>query len=68
MSRFFLQIASVAVVAVSLMAFPGCGSKAPTSKPTAGHYEGDGHDHSKDVSKDSGDHKGHDHEKEGAHK
>jgi hypothetical protein len=68
MSRFCLQIASVAVVTVSLMAFPGCGSSSPANKPAgtpaAGHYEGDGHDHRQE----SGDHKGHDHEKAGAHK
>ena len=70
--RFCVQLASVVLVAVSFVALPGCGSQTPTKKaadkPAAGHFEGDGHDHSKDASKDSGDHKGHDHEKEGEHK
>lgn len=66
--RFYLQIASFVLVAVALVAAPGCGSQSPAKKPAdkaaAGHYEGDGHDHSKD----KGDHTGHDHEKEGDHK
>lgn len=68
MIRFYSQLAGVVVVVVSLVALPGCGSSSPTSKsankPAAGHYEGDGHDHSKD----RGDHKGHDHAKDGDHK
>jgi predicted small lipoprotein YifL len=68
MMRFCLQITSVVLVAMSLTALPGCGSQAPATKPsdepTAGHFEGDGHDHSKEAA----DHSGHDHEKEGEHK
>ena len=70
MIRTMLQLASAGLVGVALVALPGCGGssspagKTPASKPASGHYEGDGHDHSKD--KD--DHSGHDHEKEGDHK
>jgi hypothetical protein len=66
MIRTVLQLASAALVIVALVALPGCGgSKTPPAKTPAktGHYEGDGHDHSKDA----GDHSGHDHE-EGEHK
>ena len=59
MKRFFL-IALTGIVAISLATFTGCGSKQPAAKPAAEHFEGDGHDHSKDT----GDHSGHDHEKE----
>lgn len=64
MIRTMLQLASAVLVVAAVVALPGCGgSKSPASKtPPAksGHYEGDGHDHSKD----KGDHSGHDHEKE----
>ena len=66
--RFCVQLASVVLVAVSFVALPGCGSqtpaKKPADKPAAGHFEGDGHDHSKD----SGHPQDHDREKEGSHK
>lgn len=67
MIRTMLQLASAALVIVTLVALPGCGgsSTPPAGTPAqTGHYEGDGHDHSKDA----GDHSGHDHEKEGEHK
>lgn len=67
MIRTVLQLTSAALVIVALVALPGCGdSKTPPAKAPAeaGHYEGDGHDHSKE--KD--DHSGHDHEKGGEHK
>jgi hypothetical protein len=67
MIRTMLQLAGAALVAIALAALPGCGgSKTPASKTPAkaGHYEGDGHDHSKDKS----DHTDHDREKEGEHK
>jgi predicted small lipoprotein YifL len=64
MIRTMLQLASAVLVVAAVVALPGCGgSKSPASKtPPAksGHYEGDGHDHSKDKS----DHSGHSHEKE----
>ena len=57
--RFCLQMTSVVLVAISLTALPGCGSQTPATKPSnepaASHYEGDGHDHSKD----DADHSGH---------
>jgi len=82
MIRTVLQLASAALVIVALVVLPGCGgSKTPPAKTPAktGHYEGDGHDHSKDKavhtegdghdhSKDKAVHTegdGHDHEKEG---
>jgi hypothetical protein len=65
MIRTMLQLASVVLVVAAVAALPGCGgSQTPANKTPAvksGHYEGDGHDHSKD----KGDHSGHDHEKEG---
>ncbi len=64
MIRTMFQLASAVLVVAALVALPGCGgSKTPATKTPAktGHFEGDGHDHSKD--KD--DHSGHDHEKEG---
>ena len=75
MIRTVLQLASVALVIVALVALPGCGgSNTPATKTPAktGHYEGDGHDHGKDKTGhsegDGHDHSGHDHEKEGEHK
>jgi len=73
MIRTMLKLATGALVVVALVALPGCGgSTTPAAKTPAktSHYEGDGHDHSKDKaarsegdghdhSKD--DHKGHDH-------
>lgn len=59
--RFSGPITGVVLFLASLIALPGCGSPSPANnpaeKPAAGHFEGDGHDHSKD----SGDHKDHDH-------
>lgn len=83
MIRTMFKLATAALVVVALAALPGCGGSKPPATKTppakSGHYEGDGHDHSKDKaghsegdghdhSKDKGDHKDHDHEKEGAHK
>lgn len=82
MIRTLLQTASAVLVVAALVALPGCGGSQSPAKSTpatqSGHYEGDGHDHSKDKtghyegdghdhSKDAGDHSGHDHE-EGEHK
>jgi hypothetical protein len=67
MIRTVFQLSSVALIAIALVATPGCGgSKAPASKSTAktAHSEGDGHDHSKDKAAHSED-DGHDHSKEG---
>jgi predicted small lipoprotein YifL len=68
MMRFALYVGSVALVVASLLVLPGCGTKqpagAPAQKPATEHFEGDGHDHSKDGHKDH-DHEGHEHEKEG---
>lgn len=66
MIRNLLQLASAAVIVIALVGLSGCGSSsAPStgSSTQAGHYEGDGHDHSKDT---AGHHEGdgHDHEKE----
>ena len=67
MIRTMFQLVSAVLVVAALVALPGCGgskapaNKTPAAKSSTGHYEGDGHDHSKD--KD--DHSGHDHEKEG---
>lgn len=64
MIRTMFTFATSVMVVIALAALPGCGgSRSPAKKTPAktGHYEGDGHDHSKD--KD--DHSGHDHEKEG---
>ncbi len=61
MIRTLLQLASVFLVVAALVALPGCGSSdtPPANTPeTAGHYEGDGHDHSEHAD----DHAGHDHE------
>jgi hypothetical protein len=66
MIRNVLQLSSVALIVVALVAIPGCGgSKAPTSKSPAkaAHSEGDGHDHSKDKAVHSED-DGHDHSKD----
>jgi hypothetical protein len=67
MIRTMFKLATVVLVVAALVALPGCGgAKTPAAKTPAktGHYDGDGHDHSKD----KGDHSGHDHEKEGEHK
>lgn len=67
MIRTVFHLTSAALVIVALAVTPGCGGSNTPAKNTpakTGHYEGDGHDHSKD----KGDHSGHDHEKEGAHK
>jgi hypothetical protein len=67
MVRILLQLASFVLVVTALVLLPGCGSQSAASKTApaeSGHFEGDGHDHTKDV----GDHSGHDHEKEGEHK
>ena len=67
MIRTMFKLATAVLVVAALVALPGCGgTTTPAAKTPAktGHFEGDGHDHSKD----KGDHSGHDHEKEGEHK
>ena len=82
MIRTMFKLATAVLVVAALVALPGCGgSNTPAKKTPAktGHYEGDGHDHSKDKAGhsegDGHDHSndktghtegdGHDHEKEG---
>jgi predicted small lipoprotein YifL len=71
MIRTTFHFTSAALVIAALVVLPGCGgSNPPPAKKTpakTGHFEGDGHDHSKDkhVHRE-GD--GHDHEKAGTHK
>jgi len=66
MLRTIFRGAIAMLIVSALVALPGCGGSQPpagkTSAPksSAGHHEGDGHDHSKD----KGDHSGHDHAKE----
>lgn len=79
MIRALFKFTTAVLVVAALAVLPGCGgSKADKGAPAkSGHYEGDGHDHSKDK---AGHHEGdghdhskdkdhdHDHEKEGEHK
>jgi major membrane immunogen (membrane-anchored lipoprotein) len=65
MIRTMFKLATAVLVVVALAALPGCGgSNPPAATSPTGHYEGDGHDHSKD---EAGHHEGdgHDHEMEG---
>jgi hypothetical protein len=54
------------MIVLALVGFVGCGPQAPAKKSgekaAGAHFEGDGHDHSKD--KEHSDHDGHDHGKE----